>query len=105
MNVKNLSNIFAGKIKVYNSDISSPTTVSLADIMNGAIDIAQKRNCTDEFVKTARENYHRFQEANRAYFIEHLPEINKPAVKKFMELPEYGDFLLPIMAYKKPVEL
>ncbi len=105
MNVKNLSNIFAGKIKVYNSDISSPTTVSLADIMNGAIDIAQKRNCTDEFVKSTRENYHRFQEANRAYFIEHLPEINKPAVKKFMELPEYGDFLLPFMADKKPGEL
>lgn len=59
----------------------------------------------DNVINAATELYQRIQAENNKFFLKHVFDPSKKYIQKFLSLPDYGDFIIPFLAEKKPAEL
>lgn len=90
--------------KFYNYEIS-PRSYSLLDVMEGRVKTEPVPDIPDSFIKAKTDAYKKMQEENKAIFLSHISKPSKKYLDKFSKLPDYGDYLYPFFADKKPAEL
>ncbi len=84
-----------------------PKVYSYKDLMEGKVisTTPYQERLSDNVIKAATKIHQEIQAKNNEFFLKHIFNPSKKYIQKILSLPNYGDYIIPFLAEKKPAEL